>query len=151
MTKALSIGGAMGLAVAALLFFTTRGPDPEAVPTVAQVLTRTMSPFCPGLTLDECPSTQAVEVREQIADQISSGRTNSQIDAWLVANFGEGALGRPSGAAGATIPITAGIATAIAVAAVLLSRKPNQAPVQVEPSDHERFRMDFERFEAGNE
>lgn len=151
MTRALSIGAAAGLAVAALLLFTSRGPDPDAVPTVAQVLTRTMSPFCPGLTLDECPSTQAVEVRDQIAAQISAGRTNAQIDSWLVANFGEGALGRPSGAAGATIPIAAGIATLIAVSAVLLSRRPNPTPVDVAPSDHERFRMDFERFEAGNE
>ena len=41
------LGGlALGLAL-------TSGPDPGAVPTSDEVAGRMMSPFCPGLTLDE--------------------------------------------------------------------------------------------------
>ena len=48
-----------------------RGPDPDAVPTARQVYDRTMSPYCPGLTLAACPSTQAIELRKTISDMVT--------------------------------------------------------------------------------
>ncbi|MGH7426426.1 MAG: cytochrome c-type biogenesis protein, partial [Candidatus Methylomirabilales bacterium] len=79
----LAAAAAAGLAVLPL-----RGPDPMAVPTVQQVFERTMSPFCPGLTVAECPSLQAGDMRERIAERVAGRWSNRRIDRWLVENYG---------------------------------------------------------------
>lgn len=112
------------------------GPDPEEVPTVEAVLSRTMSPFCPGLTMEECPSAQATEVRRQIASRIAQGQTNRQIDGWLVANFGRAVLGRPSGPWW-MVPVAAlGIGyLVIAMRMKRMSTRPAPAPISQQDRD----------------
>ena len=143
------VGGA--IAIAGVLFFTTRGPDPDATPSVADVSMRTMSVFCPGLTLDECPSTQAVEVRQQIASKVAQGQTNRQIDAWLVANFGDGVLGRPPGASTWMVPSVVLLIGAGVVASILLRPRRQQDQPELSEPDARRFAQDFGAYEAGNE
>lgn len=63
-----------------------------------------MSPFCPGLSLEECPSEQASELRARIQRRIAAGATNAEIDRWLVADYGESVLGRPPGALSWMVP-----------------------------------------------
>ena len=64
-----------------------RGPNPNAVPTAQQVDERTMSPFCVGLTLAACPSSEALQLRATIARMVADGRTNQEIDSFLLANY----------------------------------------------------------------
>lgn len=82
-----------------------RGPDPQAVPTARGVADRIMSPFCPGLTLTECPTVQSAELRNEIAAKTEQGWTNQQIDQWLVDDYGRGVLGRPPNPLAWAIPV----------------------------------------------
>jgi cytochrome c-type biogenesis protein CcmH len=113
-----AIAVALGAAFAVIA---GRTPDPSAVPTSEEVSKRVMSPFCPGLTLAECPTRQAAELRTRIEEKISAGWTNRQIDAWLVANYGEGALGRPPEAAVWAVPAIL-LAAGVLIVALLVAR-----------------------------
>lgn len=109
------IVGAVGAIGASLI----QGPSPDARPTATEVDERTMSPFCPGQTLAECPSAQSVELRERIADRVAAGWTNRRIDGWLVSNYGEAILGRPRGALAWAVPLGGLIAGGVALAVAL--------------------------------
>ncbi|MGH2704167.1 MAG: cytochrome c-type biogenesis protein [Actinomycetota bacterium] len=149
----LLLAAAAGIGLAVLLG--SKGPDPAAVPTSEQVQARIMSPFCPGLSLAECPSGEAAELRARIGRRILEGWTNRRIDAWLVADYGEGVLGRPRDLAAWVAPAVALLAGAIGVGAAL-SRKatggreaatdPGPAPTAAERA---RLRDDLERYAAG--
>lgn len=54
-----------------------------------------MSPYCPGRTLADCPSSQADELRLWIYGQEQQGRTRNQVEQDLIARFGEEMLGAP--------------------------------------------------------
>lgn len=134
--------------------FLTRGPDPEAVPTTDEVAGRMMSPFCPGLTLEECPSDQASRLRSEIDSMVRSGSTNAEIDRWIVDNFGRVALARPEGSIAWVAPPLVALAGLGAVLLVL-RRKPKAAPEPVtpelSPQDESLFEKDFGNFRRGSE
>lgn len=48
-----------------------------------------MSPFCPGVTLHDCPSAQADELRAEIVDWARNGWSRDRIMARLVSEYGE--------------------------------------------------------------
>jgi cytochrome c-type biogenesis protein CcmH/NrfF len=54
-----------------------------------------MSPFCPGRTLPDCPSPQAAQLQQWIRQQERIGRTRGDVEAELVAQFGEVILQSP--------------------------------------------------------
>lgn len=54
-----------------------------------------MSPFCQGLTLENCPTTGAAEMREQIRVWLLEGRPADEIVDALAEEWGEGILGVP--------------------------------------------------------
>lgn len=105
-TTAAALTVLMVIGVLAFLMF-SRGPGPDAVPSADAVAARTMSPFCPGLTLDECPSSQAALLRARIRERVRDGNTNAQIDHWLVSNYGPSVLGRPASRASWLVPLVA--------------------------------------------
>lgn len=160
------IGGA--LALSAALAVALRGPNPRAVPTAAQVSERTMSPFCPGLTLSECPSSQSAELRNNIAEKTAAGWTNRRIDGWLVDSYGEAVLARPRGPVVYLVPIgvvLAGLALVV-VGIVRWGRgsedrrgaAPAEGPIGPDPktplpSDFEKERLasEMRRFAEGTE
>lgn len=108
-------------ALAAGLALAARGPDPGAVPTETQVSERTMSPFCPGLTVSECPSSQSAELRTRIAGKVGAGWTNRRIDEWLVEDYGEAVLARPRDPFAYLVPIGVVLA-GLALVVVLITR-----------------------------
>ena len=87
-----------------------RGPNPDAVPTAQQVEERTMSPFCVGLTLAACPSSEALQLRATIADMVAGGKTNRQIDSFLLANYPKTVIGAPRSPVAWLVPAAAVIA-----------------------------------------
>jgi cytochrome c-type biogenesis protein CcmH len=111
------------VAVVATVALAARGPNPGATPTAEAVEGRVMSTWCPGLTLAECPSAQATALRSEIAAKVAGGWTNARIDAWLVANYGEGILGRPRGVTAFLVPAIAILAGGGVVAVLLRTRK----------------------------
>jgi cytochrome c-type biogenesis protein CcmH/NrfF len=134
--------------------FFTRGPDPKSVPTTDEVASRMMSPFCPGLTLEECPSDQASRLRSEIDAKVRSGSTNAEIDRWIVDNFGRVALARPEGSFAWLAPPLVALAGLGAVLLVL-RRKP-KAPTEpvtpeLTPQDESLFERDFGNFSRGSE
>lgn len=54
-----------------------------------------MSPYCPGRTLADCPSSQADELRLWIYQQEQQGRTRNEVEQDLLDRFGEKMLGAP--------------------------------------------------------
>jgi cytochrome c-type biogenesis protein CcmH/NrfF len=133
-----------------------RGPDPNAVPTAQQVDERTMSPFCVGLTLAACPSSEAMQLRATIAGMVSGGRTNHQIDAYLLANYPKTVIGAPRSLAAWLVPaaaVTAGLAVVVVVAFRRRGDRgagePAEPPPPIPPADSARLAADVARFAQG--
>lgn len=151
---AIAVLGGLALGVAL-----TSGPDPDAVPTSDEVAGRMMSPFCPGLTLDECPSDQASRLRAEVDEMVRRGDTNAEIDRWIVDNFGEVALARPGGSLAWVAPPLAVLA-GLGVVMLFLRRRTGGGEAGPEPSamvpelseqDEKLFDRDFKNFKRGSE
>ncbi len=70
--------------------------DAQVIDTRAHELyDEIMSPFCPGRTLANCPSSQAATMRERVKRQLAAGMTEQQIVDSLYAVYGEIILGAP--------------------------------------------------------
>jgi len=99
----------------------------------AQNLTRTvMSPFCPGRTLDSCPSPKAAEWRADIRKWVAEGVSNDEIRNRLYGRVPkEDLTGGPNTGVGVWFPI-AGAALALGLLVVVL-RRVSAAPKVVKP------------------
>jgi cytochrome c-type biogenesis protein CcmH len=128
-----------------------RGPDPNRVPAPQAVYERTMSPFCPGLTLAACPSSQAVELRATIAEMVRQGRTNRQIDGFLLASYPHTVIGAPRNFVAWLVPAAALIAGLAAIASVVLKRPRalEEPPPALSADDSARLAADLRRFAQG--
>jgi len=75
-----------------------------------------MSPYCPGRTLPDCPSQQASDLRTWIVAQEQAGRTRPEVEADLLARYGDVILQAPRtsgfGLAAYVIPILLSLAGA---------------------------------------
>lgn len=147
------IAAVVVVGVVAIGVVLTAGPDPDAVPTADQVAGRMMSPFCPGLTLDECPSDQANRLRGEVEALVATGATNREVDEWIVDNFGVVALASPDSSVAWIAPpllAVAGLATVLLV----LRRKPRAeepSAAELSPQDEDLFDRDFGNFRKGSE
>ena len=96
-----------------------------------------MSPYCPGVTLHDCPSSAAQEMRETIAGWAQDGMTKGAILARLEDEFGPSirAVPRAEGA-GLFAWLLPGFAVLCgAVAATYLARQwSRRAPTEVAPA-----------------
>ncbi len=54
------------------------------------------SPYCPGLTLESCPSWYADSLRGVIRQRMAAGESPGRIRSELAAEFGQAILGEPS-------------------------------------------------------
>jgi cytochrome c-type biogenesis protein CcmH/NrfF len=140
------IAAATGLSAA-------RGPNPNAVPTARSVDERTMSPFCVGLTLAACPSSEAAQLRTTIASMVASGRTNQEIDSFLMANYPKTVIGAPRSVVAWAVPAMAVLAGLVVVAALAFRRTriPDGARGEellpaLPAGDGARLAADLERF-----
>lgn len=135
-----------------------REPDPKAVPTLQEVSDRTISPYCAPLTLSECPSTKAYELREVIGEKIRAGWNNERIDAWLSTNFGAWLVGGSAEVAAEIFPALAILSGALLVAAYLSRRyraqpenSGNHAPSVSDLEDVDQIRRELAQFRMGSE
>lgn len=67
--------------------------SPESL--AADIAREVMSPYCPGVTVHDCPSDQAVELRDRIADWARAGMNREEILARLEAEYGESIRAAP--------------------------------------------------------
>ncbi len=54
-----------------------------------------MSPYCPGLSLADCPSPNAASLREWIIEQERAGASQDSVEKRLFEQFGDGLLQAP--------------------------------------------------------
>lgn len=100
--RSLVLSAALALTVAGSSFAqesaAVPGVDAERARQEAQVLFReVMSPYCPGLTLADCPSPAAFELRRDIDARLQRGESRQAIIDELVARYGTELLSDPSG------------------------------------------------------
>jgi len=60
-----------------------------------ELFTTIMSPYCPGSLLNQCPSSQAAVLRDDIRQRLRDGASPEQIQTELIATYGEGILASP--------------------------------------------------------
>ena len=84
-----------------------------------------MSPYCEGVTLHDCPSQEALELRARIATWADQGLTKSQIIDRLVDEFGPQIRAVPEvGGTGLFAWVLPGLGLAIGISlAVILARR----------------------------
>jgi cytochrome c-type biogenesis protein CcmH len=69
---------------------------PAAVETEAsKIFNSAMSPFCPGLTIANCPSPDAKELRETIREQLAAGMPRDSVEKLFYAAYGDEYRGTP--------------------------------------------------------
>ena len=59
------------------------------------VMNELMSPYCPGRPLADCPSPQAQTLRMWLIVQEANGRSREEVEAEVVARYGESILAAP--------------------------------------------------------
>jgi cytochrome c-type biogenesis protein CcmH len=80
--------------VAAGLLVTSPAPGQQAIDKAAsEIFGTVMSPFCPGMTIATCPSSQAAELRDEIRAKLAAGATKDEVLDELYAEWGEEVLG----------------------------------------------------------
>lgn len=107
--------GIAALLAGLLLAAWSAPPEAAAEPPYAvELYNSLMSPFCPGRTLMACPSSQAAEMRDWIAEQEHAGRPRQAVEDELYAQWGDVILQAPRaegfGLAAYVLPIVAFVA-----------------------------------------
>jgi len=88
--KTLARGARMlGLGLGLALAFAAPAAADDVPGWVYDVQRELMSPFCPGLTLADCPSPHAQSVRMWIAGEAAAGRTRDEVVAELIERYGD--------------------------------------------------------------
>lgn len=113
-----------------------------------EVSAEVMSPFCPGVTLHDCPSQAALDLREKILGWAEAGWSKTRIMNELEDRFGPGIRATPRGPEGIgawALPV-AGLVLGGALLGVLARRwtrgRTQTSPPPLAPAD--RARVDRE-------
>ena len=77
-----------------LLVVPARAQSPEDLAN--DIANKVMSPYCPGVTLHDCPSQNALELRDDIENYARDGMTEAEIMDRLEADFGPAIRAEPS-------------------------------------------------------
>ena len=115
----------MRIVVAIALVLSTAMPAVAAPEDLANdIAGEVMSPYCEGVTLHDCPSAAAADLRVQIEEWAESGWSRAQIMSELEDRFGPRIHALPQESEGAAAWILPGIAVVagIALVAVLARR-----------------------------
>jgi cytochrome c-type biogenesis protein CcmH/NrfF len=111
--------------------------DPKAEAQAYDIASRTMSPFCPGRTLADCPSGKATEWRQDIRAMLEEGKSSAEIQQILNRRAGENLTGAPEGSLGWALPVGLCIG-AIAVLGLVLRRIRREEPTRTDARPGQR-------------
>ncbi len=85
----------LSLALAFAMLAAAAPPAHAAQGWAYDLMNELMSPYCPGRLLADCPSPQAQTLRMWLIVQEASGRPRAEVEAEMVARYGESILGAP--------------------------------------------------------
>lgn len=108
-----------------------------------------MSPYCPGVTLHDCPSDAAAAKRLEIEGWARRGWSEDRIMAQLEDDFGQNIRGNPSGTRGfvawaiPAVVLAAGVATALHLSKRWSSAPDSDGETHVAPEDHQRVESEL--------
>jgi cytochrome c-type biogenesis protein CcmH/NrfF len=85
----------------------------DVIRRASSIARQTMSPFCPGRTLSDCPSEYATEWRSDIRKMVAAGLTADQIQAELEKRAGDNLSGIPNRESSYILPISLSVAAAL--------------------------------------
>ena len=133
------------------LMFVALGPLPAfgAPQDVANEISgEVMSPFCDGVTLHDCPSQTAADLRAQIEQWASQGWTKAEIIDELENRYGERIYATPRNSEGLGAWILPGLAliAGLAGAGLLARRWARRTPTETPPvaaADHARVEREL--------
>lgn len=116
---------ALLLSVVALLSLGGRALAATPDQAATDLSTEIMSPFCPGVTLHECPSAEALRLRDRIESWFREGMTRAQVLDRLESEYGTGihASPEPTGIGLTAWLVIAGAVIAGLVIATFLIRR----------------------------
>jgi cytochrome c-type biogenesis protein CcmH len=144
--RRLVIAAAMAAAVLFALAPITASASPQDIAN--SISEQVMSPFCPGVTLHDCPSDNAIQLRSQISRWAAMGWSRQRIMGKLLAEYGPDIRAVPSDrGASLLVWLLPAIAVVLgAITAVALARRwtkkaesdPTPAP-SLAPRDRERL------------
>jgi cytochrome c-type biogenesis protein CcmH/NrfF len=117
-----------------------------------------MSPFCPGVTLHECPSAEALRLRDRIEEWFASGMTRDEILTRLEDEYGAGVRATPAPEGMglvAWVIVAAAVVAAVGLAVVLVTRWSRRSAVRpataaVPAADRARLDDELARLRAGS-
>lgn len=116
----------------------------DAQDVARHVAQEIISPFCPGVTLHDCPSSEADEMRREILAMAETGMSSDEIIDLLVEERGEEILADPSSPLVRTIPavlLALGAGLAIFLVARWSRRRRDAEPLAAGLNDAERDRV----------
>lgn len=91
----------------------------EQVRRAAEISKTTMSPFCPGRTVDACPSPNATAWREDIRRWVAEGLSTEEIRHRLKERADQDLSGAPSTALDAVLPVLATVLSLVLLGLLL--------------------------------
>lgn len=109
-----------------------------------------MSPYCPGVTLHDCPSARAQDMREEITGWARDGMAKDEIMARLEDEFGPSIRAIPRGGGGTfawllpALALAAGAGGAFFLARRWSGRGPDSGPPTKPPSPEAAARLNAE-------
>jgi cytochrome c-type biogenesis protein CcmH/NrfF len=92
---------------------------PENIRKAQSISRQTMSPFCPGRTLSDCPSEYAGQWRHDIQRMVDQGKTPAEIQKELERRAGGDLSGSPNRGVGWGLPIGFSLAALLVLGGVL--------------------------------
>lgn len=93
--------------------------DPKTEALAFDIAQRTMSPFCPGRTLADCPSGNATEWRQDIRAMLQKGMSPAEIQKVLNQRAGENLSGAPESSLGWALPVALVVGALVVLTLVL--------------------------------
>jgi cytochrome c-type biogenesis protein CcmH/NrfF len=117
------------------------GQTPEE--RAARLSQRIMSPFCDGVTLHDCPSTESDELRGEIAELARAGMSDAQIFDRLESEYGPGIRATPDDGVAWLTPALFALAGVAVV--ILLARRWTSSWHQAPADSHRQSISDADR------
>lgn|GEM_PF-244805 len=122
--------------VATLLAVGSVHPSPQTRSSRISYLDSVIKcPVCDNISLAQSDAQQAQDLRAVIVKMVDAGRSNQQIERYVVAQFGTDELLRPSSPVIWLLPILGGAVGVTALAVVLIRRRHVTGPSVVDAAD----------------